>query len=58
MTFAILLLVVVIAVSAFFLVSGESRKDNAVEGAATQVGQAASDVGDAAKDAADSVKGQ
>jgi hypothetical protein len=48
---------VVVAVAAFFLISSQTRKDDAVSSAASQVGQAASDVGDAAKDAADSVKG-
>lgn len=47
---AVLLLVIVVAIAAF-LVSSESRKDSAVEGAATQVGQAASDVSGAAQSA-------
>jgi type II secretory pathway pseudopilin PulG len=49
---------VVVAIAAFFLISSQSRKDSAVESAASQVGQAASDVGDAAKDAAGAAKGE
>ena len=45
-----------VAVAAFFLISSETNKDNAVSSAASQVGDAASSVGDAAQDAAGAVK--
>lgn len=52
LTLAVVLLVIVVAVAAFFLVGSETRKDSAVESAATQVGQTASDIGEAARGAA------
>lgn len=51
----ILVALVAIAIVAYFLVNmnaSESRKDDAIAGAAKDVGGAAKDVGDAAKDAA------
>lgn len=47
-----LLVIALIAVGAYFLISRENNKDNAVSSAAQQVGDAAQDVGDAAQDAA------
>jgi len=44
-----LLVVALIAVGAYFLISKEGAKDDAISTAAQQVGDAAQDVGDAAK---------
>ena len=58
-TWLILILVVLLAAVAVFYLSGmsgsEVAKDNAIAGAAEDVGNAAGQVGDAAQDAADSV---
>ncbi len=46
-----LVALVIIAATAYFLVSKSEHKDDAISSAAKQVGDAAQDVGDAAKDA-------
>jgi len=58
-TWLIVIVLVVLAAVAVFYLSGmsgsEVAKDNAIAGAAEDVGDAANQVGDAAKDAADAV---
>jgi hypothetical protein len=51
-----LVLVAIIAIAAYFLVTNDNRKTNAIDGAATHVSEAAQSVGDAATTATQDAK--